>query len=201
MEDEKNLESNENIEENNIDSDSENIEIIDNKENCECECDCDSKGEHDKKKNKHKEKIVELEKEVISLKDKLLRNAADLDNFKKRMNDERIKERRYASQSLVTDLVDILINFDKIVNVKYEDEKFNNFIFGFKMINNQIFDLLKKDGLEEIDANGKFDPNFHQAVSQGEDETKESNCILEVLSKGYKYKDRVIKPTMVIVNK
>ena len=158
--------------------------------------------EKKEKKNKQKEKNEALEQEILSLKDKLLRNAAELDNFKKRTNEERIRERKYASCDLVLELVNIISNLDKCVNMETDNEMLKNFLTGFKMINNQLFDCLYNDGLEEIKAeNVMFDPSVHQAMSQEEDETKESGMILEVLQKGYKYKDRVIKPAMVKVNK
>ena len=155
------------------------------------------------KKNKHKEKIEQLEKQNAELKDKLLRNAAELENFKRRMNEERIKDRKYASCDLVTDLVSILANLDKCVNMETTDPMLTNFLIGFKMINNQLFDRLHQDGLEEIKAEKgmAFDPNIHHAIETTEVEGIESNIITEVVQKGYKYKERVIKPAMVKVNK
>ena len=155
------------------------------------------------KKNKHKEKIELLEKQNAELKDKLLRNAAELENFKRRTNEERIRDRKYASCDLVNDLVSILANLDKCVNMETDEPMLKNFLIGFKMINNQLFDRLYQDGLEEIkvEVGMEFDPNVHHAIETTEDETKESNVITEVVQKGYKYKDRIIKPAMVKVNK
>ncbi|MBP5446379.1 MAG: nucleotide exchange factor GrpE [Acholeplasmatales bacterium] len=163
----------------------------------------ESKVEKKEKKNKLKEKIDALEIQNAELKDKLLRNAAELENFKRRTNEERIKERKYASCDLVTDLVSILTNLDKCVNMETEDPMLKNFLIGFKMINNQLFDRLVQDGLEEIKANkgDAFDPNLHHAIETTEIEGVESNTITEVVQKGYKYKERVIKPAMVKVNK
>ena len=155
------------------------------------------------KKNKHKEKIEALEQINAELKDKLLRNAAELENFKRRTNEERIKERKYASCDLVSDLVSILANLDKCVNMETDEPMLKNFLIGFKMINNQLFDRLYQDGLEEIkvEKGMAFDPNIHHAIETTEVEGVESNIITEVVQKGYKYKDRVIKPAMVKVNK
>jgi len=155
------------------------------------------------KKNKHKEKIEALEQVNAELKDKLLRNAAELENFKRRTNEERIKERKYASCDLVSDLVSILANLDKCVNMETDEPMLKNFLIGFKMINNQLFDRLYQDGLEEIkvEKGMAFDPNVHHAIETTEVEGVESNIITEVVQKGYKYKDRVIKPAMVKVNK
>ena len=155
------------------------------------------------KKNKHKEKIELLEKQNAELKDKLLRNAAELENFKRRTNEERIKDRKYASCDLVNDLVSILANLDKCVNMETDEPLLKNFLIGFKMIDKQLFDRLYQDGLEDIKAEVgmAFDPNIHHAIETTEDETKDSNVITEVVQKGYKYKDRIIKPAMVKVNK
>ena len=154
------------------------------------------------KKNKQKEKIEALEAEVAVLKDKLLRNQAELENFKRRTNEERIKERKYANLGLVSDLISIVENLDKCVNLEVSDPTLKNFLIGFQMINNQIFDLLHREGLEDIKAlNEAFDPNIHHAVEQVEVEGVESGVITEVMTKGYKFKDRVIKPAMVKVNK
>ena len=155
------------------------------------------------KKNKHKEKIEQLEKQNAELKDKLLRNAAELENFKRRTNEELIKDRKYASCDLVNDLVSILANLDKCVNMETDEPLLKNFLIGFKMIDKQLFDRLYQDGLEDIKAEVgmAFDPNIHHAIETTEDETKESNVITEVVQKGYKYKDRIIKPAMVKVNK
>ena len=170
----------------------ENPEVIDEKVEVKKE-----------KKNKHKEKIELLEKQNAELKDKLLRNAAELENFKRRTNEERIKDRKYASCDLVNDLVSILANLDKCVNMETEDSMLKNFLIGFKMIDKQLFDRLYQDGLEDIKAEVGmvFDPNIHHAIETTEIEGKESNTITEVVQKGYKYKDRIIKPAMVKVNK
>ena len=155
------------------------------------------------KKNKHKEKIELLEKQNAELKDKLLRNAAELENFKRRTNEERVRDRKYASCDLVNDLVSILANLDKCVNMETDEPMLKNFLIGFKMIDKQLFDRLYQDGLEDIKAEigMAFDPNIHHAIETTEIEGKESNTITEVVQKGYKYKDRIIKPAMVKVNK
>ena len=175
-------------------------EVIEDKEEVEQP---EVKFEKKEKKNKAKEKIELLEKQNAELKDKLLRNAAELENFKRRTNEERIKDRKYASCDLVNDLVSILANLDKCVNMETDEPLLKNFLIGFKMIDKQLFDRLYQDGLEDIKAEVgmAFDPNIHHAIETTEEETKDSNVITEVVQKGYKYKDRIIKPAMVKVNK
>ena len=82
-----------------------------------------------------------------------------------------------------------------------DNEVLKNFLIGFKMINSQLFEILKNDGVSEIKAKGlAFDPAVHQAVSTEKQEGVEKGIVLEELQKGYKYKDRVIRPSMVKVS-
>ena len=143
-----------------------------------------------------------LEQNVLDLKDKLLRNTTELANFKKRMHDERFKERKYASMGVLSQIVTVFDNLDRAVNIEMDDNKFDTFLKGFKMINDQVFSILKSEGVEIISAVGfEFDPTLHQSVATGDDENYESNIVLEEFQKGYKYKDRVLRPSMVKVNK
>lgn len=154
------------------------------------------------KKNKLQEKIIKLELENKELKDKLLRELAETENFKKRLNLERINEKKYASLNLISELLTHLDNLDLAVNMETDNDILKNFLIGFKMINNQLFEVLKKDGLKEIEAlNKSFNEQYHQAIETVEIADKEDGIIVEVLKKGYVYKDRVVKPSMVKVNK
>lgn len=162
----------------------------------------EKKEKENKYDKKYKEKIEKLEKENNDLKDRLLREIAELDNFKKRTNLERINERKYASINLVSELINHLDNLRQVVNMTTEDEVLKNFLIGFKMINDQIFEVLKNDGLEMIDGlNKKFDPAYQQAIEVVENNELEDNIVVEILKPGYIYKDRVIKPALVKVNK
>ena len=179
-------------------------EAIDSKEEIEAneqQNDTKDKEETKKKKEKKKDKIEILEEENASLRDQLLRNRAELENFKKRMNEERIKDRKYASFSLVSELIASLDNLNRVVNMETDNEVLKNFLIGFKMINSQLFEILKNDGVSEIKAKGlAFDPAVHQAVSTEKQYGVEKGIVLEELQKGYKYKDRVIRPSMVKVS-
>ena len=160
-------------------------EAVDSKEEIEADQPSDTKDKEEtkKKKEKKKDKIEILEEENASLRDQLLRNRAELENFKKRMNEERIKDRKYASFNLVSELIASLDNLNRVVNMETDNE------------------VLKNDGVEEIKAKGlAFDPAVHQAVSTEKQEGVEKGIVLEELQKGYKYKDRVIRPSMVKVS-
>lgn len=153
-------------------------------------------------KNKYKEENNKLKEEIAFLKNELLRNRADLENFKKRMKEEAIKDRKYASTNLITDIITPLEYLVRAVEFKTDNQEMSNFLIGFKMISNQLMDVLINDGLSIIEANcgDDFNPEVHHAMSTEQNDDVEKNKILEVFSRGYKYKDRIIKPAMVKVS-
>ncbi len=153
------------------------------------------------KKDKYKEQLAERDKEIFKLKEKLLREAAELENFKKRMQNERINERKFASKSLIGDLLIHLDHLKMAVNMNTEDPNLKNFLVGFKMISDSLYKVLEDDGLKEIDAlNKQFDPKFHHAVEKESEPEKPNGINLKVVSKGYTYKDQLLRPAMVVVN-
>lgn len=153
------------------------------------------------KKSKHKEQIEQLEHEVGNLKDKLLRNAAELENFKKRVTLERINDRKFASKNLIFDILEPLDQMDKIVKMPTEDPMLKNFLYGFKMVNDKFYQVLTDDGLKEIDAlNKQFDPKYHHAIEKVDLKDKPNGINVEVIQKGYMYKDQLLRPAMVKVN-
>lgn len=154
-----------------------------------------------KKKSTSKDKIEALEKEVLELKDKNLRVVAEYENARKRIETQRIQDRKYASKYLIDQLLTPLSQLDKIVELETDDEKLKNFLIGFKMIKDQIFKTLEADGLKEIDAlNKPFDPNFHEAMEKVHDQNLENGINVAVINKGYMYKEQLLKPATVKVN-
>ena len=147
------------------------------------------------------EKYEVLMAEIAQLKDSLLRNQAELENFKKRTNEERIKERKYALKDFLLELISVIDVLEKAINVKTDDEKVQKFLKGFVMINVMFKQILEKEGVVKIEAlNKPFDPNYHNAIEVVQVEGVESNIITEELQAGYMYKDRVLRPSMVKVN-
>lgn len=141
--------------------------------------------------------LLEQKKRSDEYFDHLKRNMAEFDNFKKRMQKE--KESMYSTivADFVSELLPVMDNFEKAVDAETKDESYKN---GMKMIYSQIDDLLKKAGVEEIEALGKeFDPNYHEAVMHIEDDKYKEKEIVEVFRKGYKLGDKVIRHTMVKV--
>lgn len=153
-------------------------------------------------KNKYKEEVIKLKAEIDELKNSLLRNRADLENFKRHMKEEAIKDRKYASVNLITDIITPLEYLTKACEFQTDSVEMNNFLIGFKMIANQLTDVLINDGLKVINCNigDEFDPTIHHAVATEKREDMEANKVLEVVSKGYLYKERIIKPAMVKVS-
>lgn len=153
-------------------------------------------------RNKYKEENIKLKEEIAELKNDLLRNRADLENFKKRTKEEMIKDRKFASLNLVSDLIVPLEYLTRACEFQTQNAEMNNFLIGFKMIATQLTDVLVNDGLKVINVNkgDEFDPLVHHAVATEKMEGFEKDKVLEVISKGYTYKDRIIKPAMVKVS-
>lgn len=171
----------------------ENVEAV---ESACCQEECE-----EKEMTETNDETVSLKQAVEDLKDQLLRNAAELENFKRRMNEERAREVKYRSQSIVTNIIPAIDNFERALSSAVEDENTKTFLTGFKMIHAQLVEALTQEGVEVIAAEGvAFDPTVHQAVMQEAVEGVESGIVLQELQKGYKLKDRVIRPSMVKVS-
>lgn len=146
-------------------------------------------------------KILELENKLDEMESRYLRTQADFDNVKKRHVAELDAKQKYRSQSLAQDILPALDSFEKALATKAEHEEVKQILKGMEMVYNQILVAFEKEGIEVIPAVGEqFDPNFHQAVMQDSDENAANNEITAELQKGYKLKDRVIRPSMVKVN-
>jgi len=136
--------------------------------------------------------------------ERLLRTTADFDNFKKRAAREKTEAAQYASYSLLQKLLPILDNFEMALAAaqSVKEAKNDSLQSGVVMILQQLKNVLLETGLEEIDAAGKpFDPNFHEAISEMESADVAEGHVLQQLRKGYKLKDRLLRPATVIVAK
>ncbi|HET7580872.1 MAG TPA: nucleotide exchange factor GrpE [Bacillales bacterium] len=144
--------------------------------------------------------IKRLEKEKEELKTRVLRIQADYDNFRRRTKEERAADSKYRAQSLAEKLLPALDNFERALDMKAEGEEAKSLLEGMKMVYRQLKDGLEQENVKEIEAKGKpFDPEFHQAVMQVDNEEYEPNTVVEVMQKGYTLGDRVIRPAMVKV--
>ncbi len=157
--------------------------------------------EHKKEHNKDK-KLEELQNEVNTLKDKNMRIAAEMVNTLRRKDEETNRLLKYSNESLITELLPVIDNFERALNVDVTSTDVESYQKGMTMIYNSLKNILEKFEVKEIEAIDKeFDPSYHQAVMQEEKEGTKENIVIEVLQKGYTYKDKVIRPAMVKVSK
>lgn len=147
------------------------------------------------------EKIKKLEEEVNTWKTDYYKVFADMENLKRRLEKEHQNSMKFMMQSFIEELLPVLDNFERSLNVNEPSEEVQSFLKGNQMIYNQLMEILKKNGVEVIEAQGQeFDPNVHQAVMMVQDDNYESGIVVEELQKGYKLKDRVIRASLVKVN-
>jgi molecular chaperone GrpE len=153
------------------------------------------------------EDIEELKAEAAKAKehwDQLLRTAADFENFKKRAARERQDVSRYANESLLQKLLPVMENMDAALLSAASGQPLTLEAMqtGLKMIQQQFKTVLSEAGLEEIDAlNKPFDPNWHEAISQQERADVPEGQVVQQVRKGYKLRDRLMRPASVVVSK
>lgn len=136
--------------------------------------------------------------------DRLLRTTADFDNFKKRAAREKQDAIKYATESLLQKIIPVLDNFEMALAAAQNNATadLKSVRDGVAMIHSQLKSTLTEAGLEEVDATGKpFDPNLHEAVSQQESDTVAEGQVLQQLRKGYKLRERLLRPATVVVAK
>jgi len=144
------------------------------------------------------------EKELEEAKDKLLRLHADFDNFRKRTQKEKEEWYQYASVGVLEKLLPVVDNFERALSsLDKQSEEVQGLLAGVKMIYRQLVETMQKEGLEPICAVGEsFDPNLHEAIMQvPPEEGQKDGQVVEELRKGYRFKDKVLRPTMVKVAK
>ncbi|WP_249929496.1 nucleotide exchange factor GrpE [Planococcus maritimus] len=144
---------------------------------------------------------AELQAQLEEEQNKYLRLLADYDNFKRRAKKDQELAKQFRSQSLLTDLLPVLDNFDRALAVEAKSEESASLLKGLEMVKKSLADAVTAEGLEEIKAVGEpFDPHFHQAVMQESDADSEPGTVLQELQKGYTLNGRVLRPAMVKVN-
>lgn len=168
----------------------------------------DTSKEEKKKDEVKKEKKLKKNKQVEELTEKLkileeeaLRAKADLINYRKRKDEETSNLLKYASSDILMSLLSIVDNFERALNKDNLTPEAKSYFEGLELIYNSLIKLLNDNDVFEIKALGeKFDPRCHQSVSSRKDDSKEEGIVLEVYQKGYTYKDKVLRPAMVIIN-
>ncbi len=174
-------------------------------ESSESKADSESKDEaksEEKKEKSPEERIAELEKENADLKDQLLRRAADFDNYRKRMLQEKQDAFDYGNANLLKDLLDSLDNFDRTLDAAKDAKDAKSIADGIRMINKSLVSMLEnKYNLVAFGKEGDdFDPDLHEAIGMQQGDVKKEQ-LAAVYLKGYKLKEKVIRHAKVMVVK
>ena len=186
-----------------------------NLENSESEADADVNNEEavqeeaqddiDSLDDLTKEDILELKKNAAerdTYLDQLLRTKAEFINYQKRMVKESASTSQFAVQNLILDFLPELDNFDRALKLADSSKDIDKFVDGFKLIEEQLFKVLRKYGVEPIETVGKpFDPNLHEAVMEEENNEMPHHTIIDEFQRGFLLKERVIRPSKVKVSK
>lgn len=157
-----------------------------------------------KKESKDSKLIEDLQKKNKETEDKYLRVQAEFQNFMNRSSQELQTMLKYEGEELIKRFLVIVDNFERAIKMDDNDlsDEVSQFLSGFKLIYGNIMSIFEEFEIKEIDCLGKeFDPTVAEAVMIEENKEKPANVVLEVLTKGYMYKDKVIRPAMVKVNK
>ena len=183
-------------------------------EECNCkkektekkECHCEHKdNKHSKKdeKNKYKKEIEKLKDDNKKLSEEVLVARADLINYRKRKDEELNRILKFCNEDLIKQILPILDNFERAIKLDDDnlEDEVSKFLEGFKMIYCNMQNVMENFEVKVIDGSNKpFDPVYHNAIMVEQKEGVESGMVLEVLQKGYIYKDKVIRPAMVKVS-
>lgn len=162
----------------------------------------DLEGTDFKKASSAPEQLAQLKVELEKYKDIALRAVADLDNYRKRMAREKDDAIRYANASFLERLIPILDNFELGLQAAKAGGGQSAILDGMTMVFKQLQDFLASCGVETIEATGEhFDPNIHEAIAQEENAEVEEGVVIRQLRKGYRLKDRLIRPANVVVSK
>lgn len=145
---------------------------------------------------------VEPKKEEVDFKAKYFYIAAEMDNYRKRMEREKENLVKYGNERVLSDLLAVVDNFERTIDMLKPDQdpKMKNVVTGLDMVKKQFIDALSKHGLTPVDSIGKdFDPNFHEAVAQEYAEGKKPNEVIKEFQKGYTLNGRLVRAAKVVV--
>ena len=150
---------------------------------------------------KENSELKECQEELAKEREKYIRAHADFENMKKRIEREKHNALIYANEAFAKDLLTVLDTFENalksVEQVEANEEAINEIKKGMSLTYEQLLSILKKHGVEEVECEGEFNPEFHQAVTQMDSDEHESGEIVQVLQKGYKLKERLLRPSMV----
>lgn len=166
-------------------------------------CHHDKPGKEKKIVHDLEERMKKLEVSLKEAEEKAMREKAEAINYRKRKDDEVARMMKYASEDLIKEILPIVDSFERAIDMDDDnlEDEVSKFLAGFKMIYCNFVNILEKYEVKEIEAMGKeFDANFHQAVLTEPRDGVEPGIVIEVLQKGYMYKDKVLRPSMVKVS-
>ena len=146
--------------------------------------------------------LEEAKNKLQESEDKLLRLAADFDNTRKRLEREREISLKYAEENILKELLPGIDNIERAMDQGRETNSMESLLKGVELTRNGLLATLEKYGVKAIDAIGQpFDPNIHEALAMEATEEMEPNLVLREFQRGYLYKDRLLRPSKVIVSK
>ena len=175
-------------------------ETAETAENADAEASEADSEDPDKKKSFFKKKKDKKDEQIEELTDKVKRQMAEFDNFRKRTEKEKSQMYDMGAKTIVEKILPVIYNFERGLAAVPEDNKEDAFVVGMDKIYRQMLTVLEEAGVKPIEAVGaEFDPNFHNAVMHVEDETLGENVVAEELQKGYMYRDTVVRHSMVKV--
>jgi molecular chaperone GrpE len=146
--------------------------------------------------------LTQLQGDLEKFRDLALRSQADFDNFRKRAAREKEDATKYANTSFLDRLIPIIDNFELGLNAARASAADSPILAGMDMVSKQLADFLTSSGVEPVNAEGQhFDPNLHEAVAQEESAVVPEGVIIRQLRRGYKLRDRLLRPATVVVSK
>ncbi|MGA7837736.1 MAG: nucleotide exchange factor GrpE [Ignavibacteriaceae bacterium] len=164
--------------------------------------------QNEEKKNKSTEemdelskRVEELEKEVEENKDKILRKAAEFENYKRRTENDQLNLLKYTGETLIMKLLPAIDDFERSMQHMDDAKDVKSIKEGLQLVYNKLMKILNEQGVKKIEAVGKpFDVDYHEALMQRKDESVPPHTVLDELEKGYMYKDKVVRHSKVIVS-
>ena len=159
-------------------------------------------------KNEEEKKQIKPEEKILELEDKLARTFAEMENQRRRFEREKEDAFEYGGFSFAKEALSLIDNLERSKSILEGDEKLKNTealkktLEHFDIIHKDLISIFKKNDIKQIDSlNKKLDPNFHQAMMEIEDDTKEPGTIIQEIQRGFTIKDRLLRPSLVGVAK
>jgi molecular chaperone GrpE len=148
------------------------------------------------------EKVREIKETADKNYDFYMRSLAEIENLKKRFQKDKSDLIKYSNESLIKQLLEVIDNLEKAISACEDENSLGAVKEGVELTLKGLLDSLEKAGLHQVEAEGKpFDPNFHAAILEQEDNTSDPGMVIQELQKGYILNERLIRPAMVIVSK